>query len=227
MVGAAGEVPAIADIARDDERDAHRRFDMAHGAERAGIDDRLHARRQRVIAVVERLHQDPAAALRRLDHRARLVGVGGERLLAQHVLACAHGPDAPLGVQAVGQRIVDGVDLADRRSARRTSRRRADAVLARERSARAGSRAATATIAASGTWRAGRMSAIGAMRAAPRMPMRRGGGGSHGAHLTYTAALEVGNRRSGPAGSSGAPTTCGDGDLPRRFRTVWSDADAK
>src|SRR5215470_10850076 len=36
----------------------------------------------------------------------------------------------------------------------------------------AGSRAATATTVASGTWRAGRTSAIGAMRAAPRMPTR-------------------------------------------------------
>src|SRR5262245_12630239 len=42
--------------------------------------------------------------------------------------------------------------------------------------ARAGSRAATALITASGTERAGRMRAIGAIRAAPRMPMRSGAG---------------------------------------------------
>src|SRR5207245_11337931 len=40
--------------------------------------------------------------------------------------------------------------------------------------ARSGSRAATARTVASGTRRAGRTSAIGAMRAAPRMPKRSG-----------------------------------------------------
>ena len=38
-------------------------------------------------------------------------GVGRERLLAQHVLAGGQGPQGPLGVEPVGQRIVDGVDV--------------------------------------------------------------------------------------------------------------------
>src|SRR5207244_13290973 len=52
---------------------------------------------------------------------------------------------------------------------------------AAKRRARSGSRAATARTVASGTRRAGFTRAIGAMRAAPRMPKRSGGAATLGA----------------------------------------------
>ena len=43
--------------------------------------------RQRMISVMERLTENLPALLRRLRHPLSLDRVGGERLLAQHVLA--------------------------------------------------------------------------------------------------------------------------------------------
>ena len=69
-------------------------------------------RRQRVVAVVEGLGHDEPRGGRRPGDRARLGRVGGEGLLAQHVLAggqLARRDSAT--VQPVGQRVVDRVDV--------------------------------------------------------------------------------------------------------------------
>ena len=57
-----------------------------------------------------RLHQCHAITLACLDHRPHLLGVRGERLLAQDVFPTAHAEDALLGVQEVGRRNIDRVD---------------------------------------------------------------------------------------------------------------------
>ena len=146
------------------------------GAEHAGVDDRPHARRQRVVALVERLDQDAGRCARPPPPSCRASSALEASGFSQSTcLPASQRPDGPLGVQAVRQRIVDGVDLriGEQRVVAIVRRAECRAWRANAR-ARAGSRAATAMIAASGTERAGRMSAIGAMRAAPRMPMRRG-----------------------------------------------------
>ena len=80
-------------------------------AELAPLHHVPHATEQGVIAVVERLHQHPAGAGGGSRHRLGLGRVGRERLLAEHVLAGIEGADGPLGVQPVGQGVVDGLDL--------------------------------------------------------------------------------------------------------------------
>ena len=65
---------------------------------------------QRVVAVVEGLHHHEPGAGRRLGDRAGLVGVAGERLLAEHVLTGRDRGQRPLCVQPVGQRDVDRVE---------------------------------------------------------------------------------------------------------------------
>ena len=88
---------------------------------------------ERVVPVVERLHHDEAGARRDRGHRFGFLGVRGERLLAQHVLARFERGDRPLGVQPVGQRVVDRVDvgIGEQRGVGVVHLR--DAVLRRER----------------------------------------------------------------------------------------------
>ena len=80
-------------------------------AELAAVDDVAHALRERVVAVVERLHDDETRARRDRGNRFGFLRVRGERLLAQHVLARLERGDRPLRVQPVGQRVVDRVDV--------------------------------------------------------------------------------------------------------------------
>ena len=79
------------------------------------VDDLAHAVGQRVVAVVERLeHHQPRVGrglAGRLGHRGGLLGVGGEGLLAQDVLPGGQRGQGPLGVEAVGEGDVDGVDV--------------------------------------------------------------------------------------------------------------------
>ena len=64
-----------------------------------------------VVAVVESLHQHQVGTGVGGGHRPGLVGVGREGFLAQDVLAGGHGRHGPVTVQAVGQGVVDGVDV--------------------------------------------------------------------------------------------------------------------
>ncbi len=61
---------------------------------------------------MERLHHHQVGVAGRGFGNARRLGrVGGERLLAQHVLARFQRGDGPFGVKPVGKRVVDGVDF--------------------------------------------------------------------------------------------------------------------
>ena len=107
----AGEIEPVADVARQEEGNAEDHLDVAQAAELARVDDLPHPRRQRMVSPVKRFAEQLAGALGRLGHARGLRGVGGQRLLAEHVLACLERTDRPCAVQAVRQRIVDGVDL--------------------------------------------------------------------------------------------------------------------
>ena len=77
-------------------------------AQAARAEDLGEALRSRVERRHVGLEQQHAGGVARRRHRARLEGGGGQRLLAQHVLAGLGGLDRPLGVEAVGERDVDG-----------------------------------------------------------------------------------------------------------------------
>jgi hypothetical protein len=81
---------------------------------------------------VERLYEHAPGLVRGVRHALRFVGVRGQRLLAQHVLAGAKGSDRPLAVEGVGERVVDGVDLRVRQQGVVALVDAGDPVLARE-----------------------------------------------------------------------------------------------
>ena len=62
-------------------------------------------------AIHESLHDEHALALGVMDGLLRLARIEGERLLAEHVLARVGGLADPLGVQVIGKRDIDGLDL--------------------------------------------------------------------------------------------------------------------
>ncbi len=107
----AAQVVLVADVGELRQREAERRFDVLEGAQLAVLDERPHALRERVVAVVERLHHHEAGAVGGGGDLLGLHRVAGEGLLAEHVLARFECGDRPLGVQPVRQRVVDGVDL--------------------------------------------------------------------------------------------------------------------
>ena len=88
---------------------------------------------ERVVAVVERLHHHEPGAIGDRRDLLGLGGVAGERLLAQHVLARFERGDRPLRVQAVGQRVVDRVDVGIGEEVGVGVEHPRDAVLGRER----------------------------------------------------------------------------------------------
>ena len=97
------------------------------------LDDVVHALRERVVPVVERLHDHEPGAVGDRRHLFGLRGVGGERLLAQHVLAGLERGDRPLRVQPVRQWVVDRVDVGIGEQVRVGAVHARDAVLGRER----------------------------------------------------------------------------------------------
>ena len=110
--GAAGEGQLVADVPLLPQRRREGHVDVRDVAELARADDLDQALGEGVVLVVEGLHDhEPGVAVVRLRHGPGLVGVGRERLLAQDVLAGLEGGHGPVPVQAVGQRVVDGVDL--------------------------------------------------------------------------------------------------------------------
>ena len=64
-----------------------------------------------MIAIVKRLHDDLRRACGFGADLLGFVRVGGKGLLAQHVFSRSQRLDRPLGVQAVGKRIVDCIDV--------------------------------------------------------------------------------------------------------------------
>ena len=60
---------------------------------------------------MERLHHHPIRLCGQVGDLAGLIGVGSEWLFTQHVLAGGQRGPGPPAVQAVRQRVVDGVDI--------------------------------------------------------------------------------------------------------------------
>ena len=109
--GTAGEVVLVPDVGELGQREAERGLHPPDRAQLAALDDLAHALRERVVPVVERLHHDEPGARRDRRHRFGFRGVRRERLLAEHVLARLQRRDRPLGMEPVGQRVVDRIDL--------------------------------------------------------------------------------------------------------------------
>ena len=92
------------------QRRAHAHVDVAQIADCAGVEQAAQAQCLRVVAEHHRLHQQHPAAGDGIHHALRRRRTGGERLLAEHVLAAFGGADRPLLVHGVGQRQVHRVD---------------------------------------------------------------------------------------------------------------------
>ena len=107
--GAAGEVEVEADVVGLQERHTERRAHAVQASEAGDVVD--DAVGEGVVAPMERLHQHLAARFRCVAHGASVIGVGRHRLLAEHVLAGLQRADRQRFVVAVGQRVVDGVDV--------------------------------------------------------------------------------------------------------------------
>ena len=138
----------------------------------ARADELPHRDPGRVEAVHERLHQVDAGGLAGGDHP---LGVGRghrQRLLAQDVLAGTGRGDRPLGVEVVGQRDVDGVDLGvgQERLVRAVST--AGSPARRRPSAASPSRDAIATISQRAALRSPGMTLCRAISAVDRIPQR-------------------------------------------------------
>jgi hypothetical protein len=87
------------------------RADDAQVADGAAVEQLARASNLRVVAPHEGLGQHAAFALGDVEDAIDVLGVAGERLLAQHVLAGLERAERPLHVQRVGQRVVDRVDV--------------------------------------------------------------------------------------------------------------------
>src|SRR5581483_5113398 len=108
---AALDVRAQPDVAGVVERVAEGGADEPHRPDRALVDQLAQAPRLRRVAVHERFRDEQPGLLGRVEHGLRLLRVGGQRLLAEHVLAGLERPDRPLAVERVRQRDVDRLDV--------------------------------------------------------------------------------------------------------------------
>ena len=173
----AGQRQLVADVLEHRKREAQARLDVLHRSERPLVEELAGSHEHRVVPVVERLHHH-CARRHHGGHGARLVHVGGEGLLAQHVLSRRECGQCPPAVEPVGERVVHGVDVGVVDELFVRGDHTPDAVLAAKEVALSGSRAATATTSTSSTCRAGRITAARAILAAPSTPMRMGGIGA-------------------------------------------------
>ncbi len=81
-----------------------------HGANRAVSDERCHPRGERFVPVHEALFDDDAARGRGGGNAIDIVGVEGQRLFTEHVLAGFDRRKRPSHMLAVWERDVDGID---------------------------------------------------------------------------------------------------------------------
>ena len=110
--GAAGEGELVADVAALPERRRERHVDLRDVAQLTRAHDLDEPLGERVVLVVKGLHDDLAGIrVGHLDHGSRLVRIGREGLLAEHVLAGPQGRHRPVAVESVRERVVDGVDV--------------------------------------------------------------------------------------------------------------------
>jgi len=92
-------------------QEAERRPDQPELADRALVDELLQPLRLRMVAVHERLHQDPPRSAGGVEGALDLLRPPVERLLAEHMLSGLERAHRPLDVQRVRQRDVDRVDV--------------------------------------------------------------------------------------------------------------------
>ena len=110
-------------------------------ADAAGRDQLAHRNPRRVVAVHERFHEQDARPVARVDHPPRVGSVSAMGFSHSTCLPASRRGDGPGGVEVVGQRNVDGIDVRDRRAVPRTSHGRAECPAARRPRARARGRA--------------------------------------------------------------------------------------
>ena len=120
---AAAERGVQPDVGRVRQQEVERAVDLGGLADRPVGQQRGQAPVLGLEREDERLPQRRGGRGRRVEHLPRLVGLAHSGFSRQHRLARAQRPDGPLGVQGVGQRHVDGVDVAATRQARRSPRR--------------------------------------------------------------------------------------------------------
>ena len=106
---AAAQVEVVPDVVRVGDGEARPALKMLHRSQLG--DEFAQPPRQWVVAIVHGLHHDQAAGRGGVRHLRRLVRVGRERLLAQHVLPGGDRLQRPRPVLRVRQRVVDGVDV--------------------------------------------------------------------------------------------------------------------
>ena len=107
----ASDVRIPAEVARRRRRHEHACLDADQLADLAVAGQLQHAVHEGVVAVVEGLHAVHARGRRGVSHHASLGRIARVGLLAQDVLARSDGPEVPRPVQAVGQRVVDHLDV--------------------------------------------------------------------------------------------------------------------
>jgi hypothetical protein len=108
---AAREVQPPARVAVVRRRHDHVDLDLAQLAQLARPEQLVQAGVQRVVGVVEPLHQRHPRRGRGVAHLPGLVRVARRRLLGEDVPARLHGGAVPRPVQRVRQRVVDDLDL--------------------------------------------------------------------------------------------------------------------
>ena len=108
---AAGQLQRPARVVVGGGRDDHVHLDMAQLAQLARGQQLVQAAGHRVVEVVEALQQGHAGRGGGVADLAGLLGVAGRGLLGQHVLAGGDRGQVPGAVEAVGERVVDDLDL--------------------------------------------------------------------------------------------------------------------
>ena len=100
--GPAGQLEAEADVAGPDQRDAQMRLDVLDPSQASPVDDLLHARRQRVVALVEGLDEEASglpgdSAIRSASAAFDAIGFSHRTCFPWRSARIVHSPWRPLG----------------------------------------------------------------------------------------------------------------------------------
>ena len=93
------------------QRHAEVGLEVPNRTQLPAVDDLLHPRGQRVVAVVESLDENPTGLHCCGGHLPGFFRIRGQWLLAEHVLSRAQRSDRPLGMKTVGEWNVDCIDF--------------------------------------------------------------------------------------------------------------------